>query len=1182
LTSLSAADKDLLAQIIGKKFNPDDFKRFLKEWFDHNALNFKGKRMSGGQFWKPFRSHFNSFEYVASYRDPNDKVLPILIAKLTSGAQLERARTRLRNFAVHFLKDAEEQDGKNWQHVLIAFYTDERDDWRLSFIERGVELKLDTLKAEEFRSPAQRYSFLIEEGNSHTAQKQLAALKEAHGANPTIDQIKDAFPVEKVSRQFFEAFRSLYDRVRAHLEAIEKKEKPSADEAVWLNEVRTKGIDTPAFAQKLLSQVVFVYFLQRKKWLGAAKEAALNDGNPKFLQSQFYAAEKEREDFMNTRLKQLFYQALAERPTTSTPYNKYFKCQIPFLNGGLFEPMADFDWQNVHIPVPNELFRSKKTDKHGVGLGILDVFDTYNFTVRENDPLEQEVAVDPKMLGEVFERLLDVAVRKEKGTFYTVPEIVHYMSQQSLIYYLHDKLNQQTEGFQSFGSEQTTAFPSEQQGGQTMLETPMQSNKVPYDDIQNFIVNSGNFEFNAIELKKDGGNDYLKLPASIQKYAPQIDQLLADIKICDPAVGSGAFPVGMMLEIVSARRALYEAVLSDLDAVKYDEDDYTHYALKLNCITNSIYAVDIAQMAIDVAKLRLWLSLVVDEESHSDVEPLPNLDYKIVQGNSLKTADKDLEYNSLTEQLRTLTREYVNESNSDGKKDKRDKIQGIIKKLLPKEDDFDFRVYFSEVFVDDKGKVDQSAGFDVLIANPPYGGEKISKEQQKDLRLGSRDVYGAFIARCLGTGNGDEKIAPVPLRNGGFLSFIVSDTFMTIGSHLKLRQQMLRNRLYAMIRLHPNTFKATVNTAIVFAQRRIKNPPTDKNLLFMADMTRIDATKRYGAFTSLLRVTADQLVKPLTESSEEHARYIYPQKLIETCTHIPFFQAWPKLFTLMNDTDRKLQRKEEYEGKTITVRDIEMNGKTVTVTKLGEIAEVRVGLQTGDNKAYLFQEPTARGSYRSMDDLDEDGTPFREKLLTETDLDKIRNDEELRLAVIEQGISKKEKNSPRYFGGRYIIPHDKGGASDSDSGWLPNYYVPTEYFIDWSEWAVHRMKTFTIDERIRLYKQEAKITDKKEKQIAAVFRNINTYFETGVCYSTAGVYAPTFRAGSASVYGHRGTTIFSKLDKYVLLGYLATIFSKYLIKNLVNHTVAAEAGTYLCMCYLLHLMNHWVNWLVKS
>ena len=142
------------------------------------------------------------------------------------------------------------------------------------------------------------------------------------------------------------------------------------------------------------------------------------------------------ENFFNDVLEPLFYDTLATDRGHEAWCNR-FKCRIPFLNGGLFEPLADYDWRKTDIILPNKLFtNTERNDAGDIGTGVLDVFDRYNFTVNEAEPLEKEVAIDPEMLGKVFENLIEENRRKGLGSFYTPREIVHYMCQESLINYL--------------------------------------------------------------------------------------------------------------------------------------------------------------------------------------------------------------------------------------------------------------------------------------------------------------------------------------------------------------------------------------------------------------------------------------------------------------------------------------------------------------------------------------------------------------------------------------------------------------------------------------------------------------------------------------------------------------------------------------------------------------------------
>ena len=226
---------------------------------------------------------------------------------------------------------------------------------------------------------------------------------------------------------------------------------------------------------------------------------------------------------------------------------------------------------NIRVPYLNGgLFEREATDETEFPLParymqqMLDFFASYNFTIDENDPDDAEVGVDPEMLGRIFENLLED--NKDKGAFYTPKEIVTYMCRESLIAYL-----------------------------QTDIE-----DEETKEAIRQFVTT---------HEKND------KLPADT-------DQKLKDVKICDPAIGSGAFPMGLLKELFQCRTAL-----EGIDQSKAAE-------IKKHIIQNNIYGVDIERGAVDIARLRFWLSLIVDEENP---QALPNLDYKIVEGNSLIT-----------------------------------------------------------------------------------------------------------------------------------------------------------------------------------------------------------------------------------------------------------------------------------------------------------------------------------------------------------------------------------------------------------------------------------------------------------------------------------------------------------------------------------------------------------------
>jgi len=573
-------------------FDKGRFKNFIANILN-NINEAKAARWTKTYIKEAFRPRVKWYERIATYTDPNDEKLDVLIVYLERQSSLERARTSLRNFVADYLTTGHGQDKSA---VLAAFVSPDETDWRFSFVKLEYESAADAsgkVKVAETLTPARRYSFLVgAHEHSHTAQKQFLPLLERDDASPSLDEIEKAFDIEKVTKEFFRQYKNLFENVGDALKRLLK-----TNTAVY-EDFGKKGIDTDDFAKKLLGQIVFLYFLQKKGWFGVERGAEWGTGNKQFLRYLFdnRAKLRARQDrsayrpvnFFNDVLEHLFYDALARE--RDDDYYARFDCRIPFLNGGLFEPLFGYDWVNTEILLPDALFSNNERTKEGdLGTGILDVFDRYNFTVNEAEPLEKEVAVDPEMLGKVFENLLPENLRYKGGTYYTPRPIVGYMCRQSLINYLS-------------------------------IELP----EVPRDDIERFIrigYVQADFEAGRVHKYKDKFLD-----ESISRNAQKIDKLLENITVCDLAIGSGAFPVGMMQEIVRAREAL-SAVEGMLKRSTYE--------LKRHAIQNSLYGVDIDPGAVEIAKLRLWLSLVVDEDDRNTIQALPNLDYKIMQGNSL-------------------------------------------------------------------------------------------------------------------------------------------------------------------------------------------------------------------------------------------------------------------------------------------------------------------------------------------------------------------------------------------------------------------------------------------------------------------------------------------------------------------------------------------------------------------
>jgi hypothetical protein len=860
--------KWLLDETFNQEFDVLKFSNFLKELVNNSNLYVQDKtQFIPGEF----RDYILKVEKLGQYKDKAGKSMELLAIKLAKHSSLERARTMQRNFIAKWLtKNPDEPEG-----AIVGFYDDEKD-WRFSFVKLEYNLIKDekgNLKAKKELTPAKRYSYLVGPNEpNHTCKRQFVELLSSDH-DPLFEEIERSFGIEKVTKEFFEEYKKRFLDLKESLEKVIKN-----DAIVKAEFIRVAGIDNVdrfviEFSKKLLGQIVFLYFLQKKGWLGVRKDDSgkfkeWGTGPKDFMKRLFNSEFCSYNNFFNDVLEPLFYNTLAIK--RNDDFSDKFDCKIPFLNGGLFEPLDGYDWMNTNIYLENSIFED-----------IFRTFDEFNFTVKEDEPLEKEVAVDPEMLGKVFENLLEVTDRKSKGAFYTPREIVHYMCQQSLINY---------------------------------LET---NSSVPRADIEKFIQEGDKYLDQTIKAqehkKKYHGNVYgvdseYTIPKSIEDNYEKVDELLRTIKVVDPAVGSGAFPVGMMNEIVKAR-----SILSI-----YFEGERDVSEIKRECIENSLYGVDIMPSAVDICQLRFWLSLIVDELDRKKIKPLPNLDNKIMCGNSLleefegvklfddsllgeevkdirpelerineeikelnlkageiilgkskgsiddiKKAIKKLERekNKLTEVKKTDTnltltnfdkvtideakiklkrlkakqKEFFNSFDRDTKKQLKQEIEKLeweliqatlkqqgneealekLNKIMQSKSKpfFLWKLYFAEVFQR------ENPGFDVVIGNPPY-----VQLQKNNGELGklyenvnfvtfekTGDIYGLFYEK-----------ATLLLRHLGNLCFITSNKWMRAKYGEKLRNYFLnKTNPLILIDLGQDVFEtATVDTNILLLKKQ--------------------------------------------------------------------------------------------------------------------------------------------------------------------------------------------------------------------------------------------------------------------------------------------------------------------------------------------------------------------------
>ena len=319
------------------------------------------------------------------------------MVKLKSSNLVEKSRHIQRNFAKHII-DNYEADA-----CLISFFADKYDDWRFSFVNIDYKRELTEkgkIKIKQNISPVKRFSYLVGKNEpNHTAQAQLSPLLEKDKIE--IADIAKAFSVENVTKEFFDKYKNLC------LQIVDDLKKMRLNDSKIDQEFEKNKIDEYDFAKEVMSQIIFLYFLQKRGLLGIKlnnKKQFDNwgTGSRKYIRELFNQEHKKYKNFYNDILEPLFFEGLAKE--RDEDYFSFLNCRIPFLNGGLFERY--YNWSESHIILNNDIISK-----------ILDTFDTFNFTVVEEDPLNKEVAIDPEILGKVFESLIDIKERKKQGNF---------------------------------------------------------------------------------------------------------------------------------------------------------------------------------------------------------------------------------------------------------------------------------------------------------------------------------------------------------------------------------------------------------------------------------------------------------------------------------------------------------------------------------------------------------------------------------------------------------------------------------------------------------------------------------------------------------------------------------------------------------------------------------------------
>ncbi len=516
-------------------------------------------------------------------------------------------------------------------------------------------------------------------GEHHrTVVQQIANMWDDYGCNgKTVrEAIVAAFSVEPVTKRFFAEYRRVFEDAKNAITGFEDER------------------DLHLFTQTFFNRLMFVYFVSRKGWLQFDDDTDYLNA----LWRDYQSSRTSDSNFHVDRLRLLFFAGLNNPKSENlTEYPDALRLigSVPFLNGGLFEETDMDALSDINVP-------------DAVILSILrDLFDPFNFTVMESTPYDTEVAVDPEMLGKVFEELVNE--RHESGAYYTPRPVVSFMCREAL------------KGFLSGLASAATGLS---------------------DDAISEFVDSQNTDGISV-------SDARKVAAALER-----------VTVVDPACGSGAYLLGMMQELVDLQTTLFNA----------GADAKSIYDLKLEIIQRNLYGADIDDFAVNIAMLRLWLSLVIEYEGDKP-EPLPNLDFKVACGDSLLAPDPSPQnygdlFGDFIRQfdLGALKAEHMR-TTEHAQKDRlktqiehaRQQIRDMLGDAAADDEVIDWRVEFAEVM--------SEGGFDIVIANPPYG---IAVKDRRSAVIGHTDSYTNFmgLARDLAPNGIMDYITPTSWETG--------------------------------------------------------------------------------------------------------------------------------------------------------------------------------------------------------------------------------------------------------------------------------------------------------------------------------------------------------------------------------------------------------------------------------
>lgn len=1028
---------------------------------------------------------------------------------------------------------------------IISVIDSSTSNYRFSFAAKKVTMGDDGEIYEE-ETDTRKFTYLVGKDEScHTPAERLFYLHE-NSSKINLDKVIEAFKVDTLSKKFFERYTELYKDFVQYItgKRVEKSggkwkdlEKPNPAEGRRLHKLVFNNDDKAArdYVKILLGRLVFIKFLEKKGWIGAdVNDSKWLSGDKNFILNHF-SNSKNKDNFHSKFLVPLFKNAFNKDGRPSHIFN-LTNSKVPFLAGGLFN---DENPNVKDLDFDKELFER-----------LFQFFDEYNFTIDENNKDDQEVGIDPEMLGHIFENLLED--NKAKGAFYTPKPIVEYMCQESIVEYLNSYIKEV---------------------GQMPISEADQK-----------------------ELKHGLGLFVkAKMAEKILGYRRIICEGLHKVKICDPAIGSGAFPIGILKEIFDCVKFLFDLTpdyVGEVWGFDKDESGYIWDASKVKqqIIQNSIYGVDIEKGAVDIARLRFWLSIIVDEKIPS---PLPSLNYKVVVGDSLDGFPfiSDITYKHLN-QVILLKQKIFDPENKDNKEKLIADTEKIFEKIYTQDSKalgrtvgFDLKMHFSEIFDGTQGK----KGFDILIANPPYVNTKqISDATRKILDSNFKwvdDLYNHFAIKAFDY-----------VKENGVISFITSDTFLTLQTKANMRRKLLENELIRVVPT-PKTFSAMVDTAIFMVK---KNANESNYNLDYIDIRNPDFSKLNIPDALLMSTdlsTWEVILEPLfnalkykREFTKEVPVSLYREnlnKVIFSPTNINLqirFKVIPKVIPLYTDWWEKIESSREIERNKASIKRYRDNLKPSDLTLLGLVTEGGQGLATANNGKFvgclegtksannikISRSVKLLDAFEEFPDLYKKHSKFSACSNKKDFAAQLDKTSENKIRELFEEI--KEDKGRDVFGQGYlyrIISKDeiasvsKLNASEKESGVANNrkdcYVLYDKGDRDGNRWFLESPYYLCWNKKtVGWFRQNSG----KKGEGMPVVRNPQFYFKEGFCWSDIQTTYLKCRFKKRSVHDVKSMSLFSTSEKELPNAYfICTINSKFISEfqqEFLNNTASFQ------------------------